>query len=56
MFAKEPRDREAWSKYRREILEPGASCPDKLSMLENFIGHSSTSDALIEDLKEFHGA
>ncbi|KAI1446289.1 hypothetical protein F5Y02DRAFT_425955 [Annulohypoxylon stygium] len=48
-FAEDPRSREAWNRYRKGILEYGGS-RDELSMLEGFLGHAPSADALLREL------
>lgn len=38
-----------WNRYRKLILEPGGS-RDELKMLEEFLGHSPSPDALVRSL------
>ncbi|THZ06051.1 zincin [Aureobasidium pullulans] len=49
-FATAPRDRLAWDRYRREILEPGSS-RDELEMLESFLGHPPNPQRLLGGLR-----
>ncbi|KAI2625005.1 hypothetical protein GGR54DRAFT_629452 [Hypoxylon sp. NC1633] len=49
IFAEDPRSREAWIRYRKGILEYGGS-RDELSMLEEFLGHAPSADALLREL------
>jgi metallopeptidase MepB len=49
-FATAPRDRLAWDRYRREILEPGSS-RDELEMLESLLGHRPNPQRLLGGLR-----
>ncbi|KAI1874181.1 uncharacterized protein JN550_002760 [Neoarthrinium moseri] len=49
-FAKDPRDQDVWAKFRRDILEPGASL-DELDMLERFLGHPPSAEALLRNIR-----
>lgn len=49
-FATAPRDRLAWDRYRRKILEPGSS-RDELEMLESFLGHCPNPQRLLGGLR-----
>lgn len=44
-FAKDPRNKETWERYRRGILEPGGS-RDELRLVEEFLGRPVSPDAL----------
>ncbi|MBE3049916.1 hypothetical protein IMZ48_46945 [Candidatus Bathyarchaeota archaeon] len=48
-FAENPRSREAWGKFRTEILECGGS-RDELEMLTKFLGRAPTTDAFLTRL------
>ena len=50
MFSKDPRDRNTWARYRREILAWGGGHEDTLKMLEDFLGHPPNLGALVEGL------
>jgi metallopeptidase MepB len=45
-FAKDHRSKEAWERFRRGILEYGGS-RDERELLEEFLGHPPTPDALL---------
>lgn len=45
-FAPNPRDQDAWERYRIGVLEPGGS-RDELEMLEEFLGHAPSPRALL---------
>ncbi|ETS77746.1 hypothetical protein PFICI_09808 [Pestalotiopsis fici W106-1] len=49
-FAKNPWDRDTWNRYRRKFLEYGGAHPDKLKMLEDFLGRKPNVGALVESL------
>ncbi|KAF7515426.1 hypothetical protein G7054_g14579 [Neopestalotiopsis clavispora] len=49
-FAKDPWNRDTWNRYRREFLEYGGAHPDKLKMLEDFLGRKPNVGALIDSL------
>ncbi|KAI4596305.1 hypothetical protein KJ359_005434 [Pestalotiopsis sp. 9143b] len=51
-FARDPRDRDRWDRYRHEVLEHGGSNPDALGALGRFLGHRPNSGALIEAIKQ----
>lgn len=51
-FANDPYDKEAWAKYRREILEYGGSHSDELEMLTEFLGRRPNMNALVEALAQ----
>lgn len=48
-FATNPRSQQTWDRYRQLILEPGGS-RDELKLMEEFLGHSPTPDALVRSL------
>lgn len=48
VFAEDPRSEAAWAKFRRVILEPGAS-RDELQMLKEFLGHPPSAQALLRN-------
>jgi metallopeptidase MepB len=48
-FAENPRDQGAWDRYRRGILEYGAS-RDELHMLQEFLGRAPNPSALLRSL------
>ncbi|KAK1638860.1 peptidase family M3 [Colletotrichum phormii] len=48
-FAKDPRNPEAWDRYRRGILEYGGS-RDETEMMTEFLGREPGSDALLRSL------
>lgn len=50
-FASSPRDTKVWDRYRRMILEYGGAHPDKLQMLEDFLGREPDIDALVKSLE-----
>lgn len=52
VFAKDPRNRNTWDKYRHEVLEYGGSHEDMLKMLEDFMGRPPNLDALVEGLSQ----
>jgi len=48
-FAKNPRDRTAWERYRRMILEPGGSRDEK-KLVEEFLGRPLRTEAYLQSL------
>lgn len=50
-FADDPRDQDAWDRYRRGILEPGGS-RDELQMMEGFLGRPINPQALLRGFAE----
>lgn len=48
-FAKDPRDPEAWERYRRGILEHGGS-KGEMEIMRAFLGREPGSDALLRSL------
>ncbi|KXH39139.1 peptidase family M3 [Colletotrichum salicis] len=48
-FAKDPRNPEAWDRYRRGILEYGGS-RDEMEMMKEFLGREPGPDALLRSL------
>ncbi|KAK2055368.1 peptidase family M3 [Colletotrichum caudatum] len=48
-FARDPRDPEAWDRYRRGILEHGGS-RDAMGMMTEFLGRETGADALLRSL------
>ncbi|KAJ0285610.1 hypothetical protein COL940_003455 [Colletotrichum noveboracense] len=48
-FAKDPRDPEAWDRYRHGILEYGAS-KDEMEFMTKFLGHEPGPGALLRSL------
>lgn len=55
LFALDPRDQAAWERYRRGVLEYDGS-RDELRLLEEFLGHRSTSAVLFHGLKPTPGS
>lgn len=51
MFKNDPTDKEAWSRYRKGILEYGGSHGNELKMLEDFLGRRTNPDALLDSLR-----
>ncbi|KUL83187.1 hypothetical protein ZTR_10010 [Talaromyces verruculosus] len=51
-FGNDPYDKNAWAKYRREILEYGGSHADEMRMLMDYLGRRPDVNALVEGLKE----
>ena len=51
LFAADPANVDAWERYRRTILEPGAEHPDLLRLLEEGLGHPPDATALIKVLE-----
>ncbi|KZV96756.1 zincin [Exidia glandulosa HHB12029] len=49
VFAKDPFDVEAGRRYRKQILEPGAS-RDEMELLKTFLGRLPTADAMLEQM------
>lgn len=50
-FATNPYDKQAWAKYRSEILEYGGSQADEMQMLMDYLGRGADVNALVEGLK-----
>lgn len=50
-FADNPRDQDAWDRYRRDILEPGGS-RDEMQMMEEFLGRPINPQALLRGFAE----
>ncbi|KAF5024435.1 hypothetical protein F66182_3521 [Fusarium sp. NRRL 66182] len=48
-FAEDPRSLSAWDRYRKGILEFGGS-RDELGLLEEYLGHTPTAEALLRDI------
>ncbi|CCT63683.1 related to metalloproteinase [Fusarium fujikuroi IMI 58289] len=48
-FLEDPRSVSAWEKYRKGILEFGGS-RDELGLLEEYLGHTPTAEALLRDI------
>ncbi|OAA79566.1 metallopeptidase MepB [Akanthomyces lecanii RCEF 1005] len=51
LFAADPANVDAWERYRRTILEPGAEHPDLLRLLEEGLGHRPDATALVKVLE-----
>jgi metallopeptidase MepB len=51
-FANDPYDKEAWAKYRREVLEYGGSHANELEMLTKFLGRPPNMNAVVVTLAE----
>ena len=49
-LATNPQSQQTWDRYRNVILEPGGSS-DGLKMMEKFLGHKPTPDALVRSLR-----
>jgi metallopeptidase MepB len=49
-FANDPLSKDAWNRYRREILEYGGSYGNEIQMLEKFLGRKSNLDAFFASL------
>jgi len=50
VFAKNPRDRVAWERYRKGVLEQGGS-RNELDMLEELLGRPINPEASLVDLE-----
>lgn len=51
MFAQDPRNKHAWARYRRGILEHGGGFGQgELKMLEAYLGRPTNVEALVESL------
>lgn len=46
-FAKDPRDKNAWERFRRELLQFGGS-RDETELLEEFLGRPPNINAFLE--------
>jgi Zn-dependent oligopeptidase len=49
-FAEDFTNREAWRRYRKGVLEPGASSGNELVMLEEFLGRKVNLEAFFSHL------
>lgn len=49
-FAKDLHSRDAWDRFRYEVLEYGGSHPDQLQMLQEYLGREPNYSALQERL------
>lgn len=52
IFSKDPRGKNVWNKYRREVLKFGGSHTDNLKMFENFLGRQPNLNALSETVSK----
>lgn len=50
-FREDPRSVSAWDRYKKGILEFGGS-RDELGLLQEYLGHTPTAEALLRDILE----
>lgn len=51
IFTTEPREKQAWTRFRREILQKGGS-EDEYTLLERFLGYPPTDTAAFFNMLE----